>query len=62
MADRSRSVAFGKFVTDWEQENGPVDGNPREEEFHAKAREILGIPEPGTAPAWMPYMRGDRPI
>ncbi|MEV4181205.1 hypothetical protein AB0J28_07135 [Streptosporangium canum] len=62
MVDRSRLVAFGKFVTDWERENGPIDGNPLEEEFHARAREILDEPEPGTAPARMPYTRGGRPI
>ncbi|MET8332178.1 hypothetical protein [Streptosporangium canum] len=62
MVDRSRLVAFGRFVTDWEQENSPVDGNPPEEEFHAKAREILGEPEPGTAPTRVPYTRGGRPI
>ncbi|MEU0484250.1 hypothetical protein ABZ260_34335 [Streptosporangium sp. NPDC006013] len=62
MVDRFRLVAFGRFVTDWERENDPVGGNPGAEEFHARAREILGEPKPGSAPARVLYTRGGRPI
>ncbi|MER5622577.1 hypothetical protein ABT061_16180 [Streptosporangium sp. NPDC002544] len=40
MVDRFRLVAFGRFVTDWERENDPVDGNPGEEEFHCSQASI----------------------
>jgi hypothetical protein len=59
---RQRLVEMGEFVTAWEAEHGEVDGNPLEGEFHTKMRELLGVPEPGTAPARVPYTRGGRPL
>ncbi|GAA4209275.1 hypothetical protein GCM10022252_75530 [Streptosporangium oxazolinicum] len=54
---REQSVAYGQLATQAE-----ADGTLDTEEFHARAREILGVPEPGTAPARVPYTRAGRPV
>lgn len=65
---RDQQVEFGKFVTDWEAANGPVDDATPElqEQFHETARRMNGLdPQTGRRPGstdQIPMTRSGRPI